>query len=73
MTPCEEMGYKVGDEFTVLESAEGFTAGQTIELNRDDGTDMPMFKGRNTLYTLADAWTASGAYLDLGYVQKIKQ
>ncbi len=73
MTPCEEMGYKVGDKFTVLETMEGFTAGQVIELNRDDETDMPMFKGDNALYTLADDYTARGAYLDLSYVQKIKQ
>lgn len=43
MTPCEKLGYKVGDKFEVLEDAEGFTKGQTVELKEDDGTECPFF------------------------------
>lgn len=44
MTPCEELGYKVGDEFEVLGDGCGFfNGGEILTLKRDDGTDMPYF------------------------------
>lgn len=70
-TPCEELGYKVGDKFTVLESVEGFTLGQEIMLYRDDGTNDPLFIGQNSRYNNADG--KEGAYLDIKFVKKIVQ
>src|SRR5690554_671187 len=70
MTPCEKMGYKVGDKFKVLSSVEGFTEGQEIELYEDDGTDMPLFSGENIYYNHA-AGCNPGAYFLLSDVEKI--
>jgi hypothetical protein len=56
MTPCEELGYKVGDKFRVIGNPRGnFAIGSIIELARDDGSTMPPFRGlwdgrRRTLY-----------------------
>lgn len=43
MTPCEKLGYKVGDEFTVIEDSYKFVAGSIISLQKDDGTASPYF------------------------------
>src|SRR5690554_3312224 len=69
MTPCEKMGYKVGDKFKVLSSVEGFTEGQEIELYEDDGTDMPLFSGENNYHNHAGG--NPGAYFLLSEVEKI--
>ena len=69
MTPCEKMGYKVGDKFKVLSSVEGFTEGQEIELYEDDGTDMPLFSGENNYHNHAGG--NPGAYFPLSEVEKI--
>src|SRR5690554_7231836 len=68
MTPCEKMGYKVGDKFKVLSSVEGFTEGQEIELYEDDGTDMPLFSGENIYHDHAGG--NPGAYFPLSEVEK---
>ena len=47
MTPCEELGYKVGDWFYVTESGNGFSAGQKVALAADDGSIMPLFSSDN--------------------------
>ena len=45
MTPCERLGYKVGDSFKVVDgSATIFAVGSFITLIHDDGTLMPRFK-----------------------------
>ena len=47
MTPCEKLGYKVGDMFEVIdpEYATGdLSAGDIIILHRDDGTNAPYFR-----------------------------
>lgn len=44
MTPCEELGYKVGDEFEVI-SHHAFKNGQVVTLHEDDGTECPLFAG----------------------------
>lgn len=46
MTPCEELGYKVGDKFIVVESdgGYGFTEGSIVVLEEDDGSPCPCFK-----------------------------
>ena len=44
MTPCEELGYKVGDEFEVIVGGHfRFPKGSVIKLERDDGRDCPFF------------------------------
>lgn len=68
-TPCEEMGYKVGDEFIVQEDACGFVKGQVIKLYRDDGSGCPLFQGINSWYNLCDG--QEGAYFDLDCVVKL--
>lgn len=80
MTPCEKLGYKVGDTFTVtcgsgeykttpytIKLSSGFTAGQVITLSRDDGSDIPLFSGENERYCNGPKDTP-GAYLSLAYV-----
>ena len=50
MTPCEKLGYKVGDRFVTLESNEfvGRSKGDILELVKDDGTNYPWFKNVTT-------------------------
>lgn len=44
MTPCERLGYKVGDKFEVI-SHHAFKKGQVVTLHEDDGTECPLFAG----------------------------
>lgn len=44
MTPCEELGYKAGDEFEVIRH-HAFKKGQVVTLHEDDGTECPLFAG----------------------------
>lgn len=44
MTPCEMLGYKVGDEFEVIRHY-AFKNGQVVTLHEDDGTECPLFAG----------------------------
>lgn len=44
VTPCEILGYKVGDEFEVI-SHHAFKNGQVVTLCEDDGTECPLFSG----------------------------
>ena len=44
MTPCERLGYKVGDKFEVI-SHHAFKNGQVVTLHEDDGTECPLFAG----------------------------
>lgn len=73
MSICQDKGYKVGDKFRVLETKCGFTKGQIITLNRDDGSGAPLFKGANTDYRLADGFKAEGAFFGLDRVQRITE
>lgn len=44
-TPCEKLGYKVGDRFEVLEGvASAFEEGSIIVLQKDDDSGLPLFK-----------------------------
>ena len=45
MTPCEKLGYKVGDKFVVLTDDDGFEIGSIVELWRDDDSICPIFRG----------------------------
>jgi len=45
MTPCQKLGYNVGDKFVVLKDiAHVYSRGEIIYLLRDDGSDIPLFK-----------------------------
>ena len=71
LTPCEQLGYKVGDKFVVIRETAGFTKDQIINLYKDDGSHMPLFKGENSRY--ASCSGESGAYLDLSYAKPFKE
>lgn len=43
-TPCEELGYKVGDEFEVIGDEYGDNIGDVFILSNDDGSCTPLFK-----------------------------
>ena len=42
MTPCEKLGYKVGDKFTVIKDSY-FEKGTIVALSEDDGSEVPWF------------------------------
>lgn len=45
MTPCEKLGYKVGDEFEFTgDSHHGYRRGETVTLIKDDKSQAPWFK-----------------------------
>ena len=41
-TPCEKLGYKVGDKFTVIKDSY-FEKGTIVALSEDDGSEVPWF------------------------------
>lgn len=47
MTPCEKLGYKVGDKFEVVEPRRELKKGDIVTLVRDDNDDSPMFIHEN--------------------------
>ena len=57
MTPCQKLGYNVGDKFVVIIDnlkRYNFTKGSIITLYEDDGSDFPLFKsivGDEEFYT----------------------
>lgn len=72
MTPVQQAGFKIGDKFRVHTAADGFTVGTIIMLDRDDGSNYPMFKGQNDQYRLAGpSRNEQGAYMRLSYVTKV--
>lgn len=47
MTPCQKLGYNVGDKFVVIidnPKRYNFTKGSIITLYADDGSVLPLFK-----------------------------
>ncbi|AHX01165.1 hypothetical protein M316_0100 [Nitrincola phage 1M3-16] len=57
MTPCEELGYKVGDKFVIVADTEyHYSKGDIVTLDEDDGTNMPYFK-------VKDSWCSSRIHL----------
>ena len=54
MTPCEKLGYKVGDRFEMIVSDCGWIAGEVVKLVRDDGTVSPEFEGVTTKNRIFD-------------------
>ncbi|QHJ84378.1 MAG: hypothetical protein [Bacteriophage sp.] len=48
MTPCEKLGYKVGDRFEVVaQNGSEAQVGWVVVLSEDDGTSFPYFKRDN--------------------------
>lgn len=43
-SPCQEKGYKIGDEFQLMRDLCGIARGQVVQLAFDDGTDSPLFR-----------------------------
>lgn len=70
MTPCEKLGYKVGDKFEVVADSCGFKAGQVVTLARDDESRAPCFSGKNAAYQNAPG-RAEGAYIGLDNVKPL--
>ena len=72
MTPCEELGYKVGDKFIVTKGGT-FSVGSVVMLYRDDNSYTPLFKliKGSCKYNVCDGET--GAYLHLGKVKPIEE
>ena len=55
MTPCEELGYKVGDKFEVIGDHGYFPINSIVTLWRDDGSECPLFKrGDDEWYSSLD-------------------
>lgn len=50
MTPCEKLGYEVGDRFVSQKTNKltGLQEGEVLILKHDDGSDMPWFLGDGT-------------------------
>mgnify|MGYP001232478946 CR=1 FL=1 len=43
MTPCQKLGYNVGDKFVVIKE-DILAKGSIVTLYKDDGSDLPIFK-----------------------------
>lgn len=57
MTPCEKLGYKVGDRFEVI-GHHSFKKGDVVTLREDDGSECPAFTGENgSLVTKGVTWS----------------
>lgn len=71
MSPCTELGYKVGDKFRVNGSSV-FSDGSVVELYKDNGEVLPLFLliSGETKYNCCDG--KAGAYTMLEYVKKIE-
>lgn len=67
MTPCEKLGYNVGDKFKVIESLIDvwFEVGEVIILSYDDASFSPQFK-RETNHTYR-------GYASLKCVEKLEE
>lgn len=44
MTPCEKLGYKVGDKFEIIAEHFAFKKGDVVILVHDDRSECPRFK-----------------------------
>ena len=57
MTPCERLGYKVGDKFKVVGgTGVSYAVGSFITLIHDDGSLCPRFNGVHAIYESGDCF-----------------
>jgi hypothetical protein len=71
-TPCEELGYKVGDLFIVTE--EGYTTSRyNVILAVDDESDSPMFVKQSVYVGDVDYKCSDFDYLYLDKVRKLEE
>lgn len=64
MTPCEKLGYKVGDRFEIISSDVSILRkGSIVSLWEDDGTTSPVFRDSE-----GETWycTIPGSEVDVG-------
>lgn len=66
MTPCEELGYKVGDKFKVVDgTGVHYAVGSFITLIHDDGSSCPRFNGVHSIFESGDS------FFPLDFVEKV--
>ena len=66
MTPCERLGYKVGDEFKVVDgTGVHYAVGSFITLIHDDGSSCPRFNGVHAIFESGDS------FFPLDFVEKV--
>lgn len=79
-TPAQLAGFKVGDKARVIATERqglvGFSRGQIITLNVDDGSSNPLWAGSNSKYSIAygaDGSSIEGAYMSLSKLEKYNE
>ena len=66
MTPCEKLGYKVGDKFKVVDGTGiHYAVGSFITLIHDDGSSCPRFNGVHAIFESGDS------FFPLDFVEKV--
>lgn len=66
MTPCEKLGYKVGDKFKVVDgTGVHYAVGSFITLIHDDGSSCPRFNGVHAIFGSGDS------FFHLDFVEKV--
>ena len=66
MTPCEKLGYKVGDKFKVVNGAgTHYAVGSFLTLIHDDGSSCPRFNGVHSIFESGDS------FFPLDFVEKV--
>ena len=65
-TPCEKLGYKVGDKFKVVDgTGVHYAVGSFITLIHDDGSSCPRFNGVHAIFESGDS------FFPLDFVEKV--
>lgn len=72
MTPCEKLGYKVGDRFEAGEYSL-FSDGSIVELFRDDGTESPLWRLVAGRCPFRNSDGEAGAFDSVHFFTKIKR
>lgn len=66
ITPCEKLGYKVGDKFKVVDgTGVHYAVGSFITLIHDDGSSCPRFNGVHAIFESGDS------FFPLDFVEKV--
>lgn len=68
MTPCEKLGYKVGDKFIVTKDGT-FSIGSLVSLYEDDGTGNPLFRLIEGECQYLRCGGEAGEYLGISFVK----